>query len=210
MNIYLLALKPLQVIFSFIKRLRTRSALKHLSYKTNKRIIVGACDTRFSDWVSTDKDNLDLLKESNWAKYFQPNSITAILAEHVWEHLVVEDAILAATICYKFLKPGGYLRVAVPDGCHPDPKYVEAVRPGGSGVGALDHKVLYNYVSLCDVLVSAGFQVRLYEYFDELGQFHFADWDPADGMIERSKRYDERNVDGSLCYTSIVLDAFKL
>jgi hypothetical protein len=66
-----------------------------------------------------------------------------IKAEHVWEHLMPEQGATAARICHRFLRPGGYVRVAVPDGLHPDPKYVEWVRPGGSGLGAWDHTVLH-------------------------------------------------------------------
>jgi len=108
-----------------------------------------------------------------------------------------------------FLKPGGYLRVAVPDGFHPDPEYVEWVRPGGTGPGSDDHKVLYTYATFRDLFEKIGFDVVLHEYFDESGQFHFTDWAPSDGMIERSKRYDSRNANGRLAYTSIILDAVK-
>ena len=54
--------------------------------------------------------------------------------------------------CYEFLRPGGRLRIAVPDGFHPEPGYIEYVRPGGTGIGADDHKVLYNYQSLRKLL----------------------------------------------------------
>lgn len=36
----------------------------------------------------------------------------------------------------RVLKPGGYVRVAVPDGFHPDPAYIEMGRPGGYGTGS--------------------------------------------------------------------------
>ena len=54
-----------------------------------------------------------------------------------------------------------------------------------------------------------GFKVNLLEYFDQEGKFHFLEWDPAEGNIIRSKRFDERNQDGNLRYTSIILDAYK-
>ena len=46
------------------------------------------------------------------------------------------------------------------------------------------------------------------EYFDDFGNFHFEDWSPEDGIIHRSKRFDQRNKE-SLVYTSIILDARK-
>jgi len=48
--------------------------------------------------------------------------LDAILAEHVWEHLTKEEALIAALTCYRYIKNGGYLRVAVPDGPHPNPQ----------------------------------------------------------------------------------------
>ena len=93
----------------------------------------------------TDQDVLNLLVEGDWLAYFSPNSLDAILAEHIWEHLTPEEAAVAAMLCFKFLKPGGYLRVAVPDGFHPDPAYIEDVKPNGKGPGADDHKLLYTY-----------------------------------------------------------------
>jgi predicted SAM-dependent methyltransferase len=160
-------------------------------------------------WVSTDRQVLDLLRWESWERYFEPGSLDAILAEHVWEHLSADAALESAATCYRYLKPGGYLRIAVPDGYHPDSSYIEEVRPGGVGPGADDHKILYSYTSLLDLFTRVGFHVRLYEYFDEGGVFHFVDWDSADGMVQRSMRFDDRNSAGKLTYTSIVLDAIK-
>lgn len=41
--------------------------------------------------------------------------VDAFLAEHVWEHLSLEDAHRAARNCHEYLHPGGRLRLAVPD-----------------------------------------------------------------------------------------------
>jgi predicted SAM-dependent methyltransferase len=81
------------------------------------------------------------------------------------------------------------------------------VKINGSGCGAKDHKVLYTYKSLKRLFETAGFKVTLQECFDDAGEFHQTDWSPADGKIRRSKRFDERNKDGALNYTSIILDA---
>jgi len=97
----------------------------------------------------------------------------------------------------------------VPDALHPDPQYREQTRPGGSGPGATDHKVHYTHESLSALLHSAGFKVELLEYFDAAGNFHATEWAPADGMIHRSRRFDERNRGGTLRYTSLIVDAHK-
>lgn len=110
-------------------------------------------------------------------------------------------------MCFKYLAPGGYLRVAVPDGLCTNPKYIELVKPGGNGPGAHDHKIFYNYKSLSKIFISTGFDVYLLEYFDEDGNFHFKGWNPDDGKIIRSTRYYKGNT--SLFRYSLILDAKK-
>ena len=51
--------------------------------------------------------------------------------------------------------------------------------------------------------------IDLLEYFDEKGEFHYKEWSPHDGMIYRSKRFDERNQNDLFNYTSLILDAKK-
>lgn len=160
-------------------------------------------------WIATDIDYLDLLRPADWARFLAQNSVTAILAEHVWEHLAPVDGLTAARVCHDYLRPGGYLRIAVPDGFHPDPAYLDSVRIGGTGAGADDHKALYTHESLSQLLIASGFEIEPLEYFDRAGNFHAVDWDPADGMVHRSRRFDERNRDGQLHYTSLILDARK-
>jgi predicted SAM-dependent methyltransferase len=51
--------------------------------------------------------------------------------------------------------------------------------------------------------------VQLLEYFDGTGAFHQEPWETDEGMIHRSRQFDERNADGEPRYTSIILDARK-
>lgn len=173
------------------------------------RIVVGASGYCDQGWIPTDIENLNIIKSDHWMKYFLPNSIDAILAEHVWEHLTYEEGISAAENCFHYLKHGGFLRIAVPDGNHPLKDYIDLVKVGGNGVGASDHKVLYDYKSLCEPLANAGFILKLLEYFDDNGNFHCEDWNPKHGMIFRSANFDKRNLDGNLTYTSLIIDAYK-
>ena len=176
---------------------------------SRKRIVVGAAGICAPGWIRTEFEYLDLLALPDWERLVKPESLDAILAEHVWEHLSADDAHVAARTCFRYLRPGGYLRVAVPDGLHPDPRYIDSVKVGGNGAGADDHKVLYRYDTFAAVFEAAGFRVGHYEHFDESGHFHFREWDPRDGMIWRSMRFDDRNRDGNSNYTSIILDAIK-
>jgi predicted SAM-dependent methyltransferase len=191
------------------KRKHGRAELKRRIGQTPLKIVIGANGIYDAGWIPTDIEVLNLLRPSEWQEYFTEHPIDAILAEHVWEHLTGEEAIIAATTCFRFLRPGGYLRVAVPDGLHPDPTYIERVRPNGTGPGAQEHKVMYTHNTFRVVFEGAGFEVVELEHFDKAGEFHFEGWNPEDGRINRSKRFDVRNQDGRLTYTSIILDARK-
>jgi predicted SAM-dependent methyltransferase len=127
-----------------------------------------------------------------------------MVAEHVWEHLTFDEGKVAASTVHRFLKPGAYIRVAVPDGLFPDPEYQEYIKPGGAGGGSgVPHKVVYTYMTLVEVFESAGFGTTLLEYHDEAGRFHGTEWKKEEGMIHRSKRFDRRGA------ISVILDARK-
>lgn len=224
---------------AYYRRLGPRRLTQMLAASPRKRIVIGAWGRYDSGWIPTQRDFLNLLEPAQWERSFEPNSVEAMLAEHVWEHLTEEEGLAAARTCYKYLRPGGYLRVAVPDGLHPDPTYVDLVKAGapttagegdvsrkpartaGPDGNAANHKALYTYKSLSQLFERAGFRVDLYEYFDEAGTFHCRDWDSKAGTIWRSKRFDPRNKSGHLAsvypgslddylsYSSIILDAVK-
>jgi predicted SAM-dependent methyltransferase len=162
-----------------------------------------------SSWYATDIKTLDITKERDWRRQLLFLRLDNIMAEHVWEHLNEEHTHLANKNCFTFLKSGGVLRLAVPDGYHPAEPYIEHVRPGGSGVGADDHKILYNYKTMKERLEQAGFRVILLEYWDENKEFHYSDWTDEGGRIMRSSRFDVRNKNGELNYTSLIVDAIK-
>ena len=186
------------------------AALQDAAKREPIRLVIGASGVCKRGWARSEVEYLDITKEADWSRFFQPQSITAMLAEHVWEHLTPADALKGASLCYKYLKAGGYLRVGVPDGLHPDPSYIQHVKPGGTGPGAYDHKRLFTHETLSEQFQSAGFTVELLEYYDEAGAFHFKNWNPSDGLVHRSKRYDRRNGGTRLNYTSIILDARKV
>ena len=79
------------------------------------KIIVGAGKTKYDGWISTQEDELNLLNMEQWENLKGDKEIEAILAEHVWEHLSLEEGKEAAKNCFRFLKEGGYVRCAVPD-----------------------------------------------------------------------------------------------
>jgi predicted SAM-dependent methyltransferase len=174
-----------------------------------KKIIIGSGGIYQRGWLATDRAILDVVDKNSFLKYWKPGSRLAFFSEHVWEHLTEYEAEEANLNCFEFLRSGGRLRIAVPDGYHTNKDYIEHVRPGGCGPGADDHKMLYNYKLLASKLKKAGFQIQLLEYWDENAVFHFKDWDPKHGYVRRSRRFDNRNKDGNLNYTSLIIDAIK-
>ncbi len=59
---------------------------------------------------------------------FQNNSIAAIYAGELWEHLELEDARKLSAECFRVLAPGGVLRLVVPDGIEFWSKYLDIFR----------------------------------------------------------------------------------
>jgi predicted SAM-dependent methyltransferase len=173
------------------------------------KVILGAANTHSTGWISTDYPIVDITSRDSMSRHFKAGVVSAFLAEHVWEHLTAVQAEAACRNCYEALAPGGYLRVAVPDGLHSDPAYIDRVKPGGSGPGADDHKILYNYQTLSALLEKVGYKVRLLEWFDEQSKFHHENWDVEDGLIRRSTRFDPRNQSNPTAYTSLIIDASK-
>lgn len=176
------------------------------------KVILGAGGTRQYGWHSLNQVDLDVRDPASWSRLFAPNSVDVLLAEHVWEHLKPSEAVQATRLCFDYLKPGGYFRIAVPDGLHPHPKYIDWVRPGGVW-NPHDHHFLYTYKTLGKLLSDAGFNVQLYEWWDEHQLFRLAPHRFEHGYIRRSQqdwyaRWFLTFVVGAP-YTSLVVDARK-
>jgi predicted SAM-dependent methyltransferase len=164
------------------------------------KLVVGAKATEYPGWVSTDlradaAPPLDIRVESDWLRRFAPGSIDRIVCDHVLEHMTVPDARSALLNFKKFLRPGGFARIAVPDALNPDPRYQEMCRPGGSGEwlrrnvwyapdepGHVEH---YDYKRLTALVASAGLIPELREWFDERGAFHVRPWDVGVAPVKR-------------------------
>jgi len=168
-------------------------------------VIGGAGKTRYEGWIATDKPGLDITNPADWQRFFAPQSVRRVLAEHVMEHLTTDQLRQFLHAVRPYLTHDAGIRIAVPDGFHPDPTYIEHVRPGGSGDGAKDHKVLYNYEMLANEVQQAGFVCELLEYHDAAGQFHKTEWHAADGFVERTR--GTRTIgDKKFPYSSLIVD----
>ena len=169
-------------------------------------VVLGSGETRFAGWLSTDQHLLDVRVSKDWAALFRESSIDRLLAEHLFEHLSEDDCLDSFRLCYRYLKPGGRLRVAVPDGLRPDPEYIKGVAPPADG-----HLCLFRVNTLVPLLESAGFRTEPLEYFDQQGRFQRTTWSAADGPIHRAAPPDCSALDGNgaLGYTSLIIDAVK-
>lgn len=184
-----------------------------LNKQADMKVVIGAGEYNNNpNWLQTQESELNLLKRLDWERQFSGESLQAILAEHVWEHLTFAEGVEAAKICFDFLKPGGHIRCAVPDGFFPDKDYQMGVQIGGPGPKdhpAASHKIVHNYRTITSMFRKAGFSVTLLEYCDEKGNFHTQDWNESEGYIYRSMRFDHRNKNGKLGFVSLIVDAIK-
>src|SRR4030042_1790307 len=151
------------------------------------KIIIGAGGRTQKVWISTEQGQLDLLCENDFIRILNGAvGYECMVAEHIYEHISPLLVINALSNCYKYLSPNGRLRIAVPDGFHPDKDYIDYVKPGGTGAGASDHKELYNYHSLSKLLKQVGFRVELLEWWDENKKYHAKPWYNSAGYLEGS------------------------
>lgn len=102
---------------------------------------------------------------------FPDESADFILAEHVVEHVTPQQAWNFFKECHRILKPGGVIRIAVPDICRiarlMTNEYREAVKAGGHGDNPIraaifehGHQGAWNQELLVTFLEGVGFKVE--------------------------------------------------
>lgn len=196
------------------------------------KIVVGSGGQKMEGWLATDIDQLNIVEDSAWRRLFSPGNIDRVLAEHVLEHLSLQEFDAALRNIYKYLKPGGIFRLAVPDAFHPSKYYYNLVKPGGWET-PFEHKLFFDHELVSRIAGDVGFEVRLLEYFDENGIFHSTDYKNEDGVIQRCARHNvgldtsnsevmanfyssipehlrQQFLDNKLTYTSLIVDLVKL
>ncbi|MFW8744742.1 hypothetical protein [Mesorhizobium japonicum] len=152
------------------------------------KIIIGAAMTSQKGWFSTNEQWLDITKPEDWRHVFHGKALlTHVLAEHVFEHLTEEGMYFALRLINQHMKSGGRIRIAVPDGNHPDPRYIRHVGIGGIGADAEDHKQLINCNLLMKALDASGFSPKLMEGYQDNGDLVAMPIDIESGVIVRSR-----------------------
>jgi predicted SAM-dependent methyltransferase len=179
------------------------------------KIIVGAALTYQKGWCSTNEQWLDVTKSQDWQRVFKGKVLlTNVVSEHVFEHLTLEESREALRLIAAHMKVGGRLRIAVPDGFHPDPVYLRHVGINGLGADASDHKQLLTMESLTELLKGAGFIAQPLEGYCADGTLTQVPFDTADGLILRS-RSNPINIVGKMDWdfidanTSLIVDGVK-
>lgn len=203
----------------FLRRLRKmlRYRYRHLrirlAVQTEReiKIIVGAAETYQAGWYSTNEQWLDITLGTDWDRLFQCRPILQnIVAEHVFEHLTEDEAVAALGHMYRYLLPGGRVRIAVPDGNNPDLEYIRQVGISGVGPDAADHKQLLTVDALEHIFARAGFKSSLVEGYCSNGNLICKPWLPEDGYILRSRQNEP---DGRWqfrdAHTSLIVDGVK-
>lgn len=182
--------QPVRNCIKYIKyHLRFLSIVSAVKNDKEMKIIVGAAETYQKNWYSTNEQWLDITNPLDWKNVFKSKKIlTNVIAEHVFEHLSYESADTAIKCISNHLLPGGKLRIAVPDGYHPDQDYLKHIGINGIGADAHDHKQLLNADSLSSLLTKNGFSTVLIEGYDVNGKLIQVPWDSNDGFVLRSRQ----------------------
>lgn len=195
-----------ELMIPFIKIIKYINWIFYINFYKEIKLLVGSGKTKYKGWFSTDIVTLDITKEKNFKKYFKKKKISKILAEHVLEHLNNNDLEKMVNNFYKYSTDNINIRIAVPDGFHSDPEYINHVKPDGDGEGAMDHKNLFNIYTLSELFVKKGFKAYPIEFWDETGEFHYGYEDDENGIVTRSFINDERNINGKPIFTSLIID----
>jgi predicted SAM-dependent methyltransferase len=157
---------------------------KKLARRAPLQLHLGCGEWPKPGWVNVDLVGLpvDLAWNLNTSLPFSDGTVDAIFHEHVLEHLELERGLALLEESYRLLKPGGVLRIGVPDAsryvgsyCDPNHSFLERVRPGRpTALLALQeefyghgHRTMYDFATLALVCHAAGFpEVEQHEIGD--------------------------------------------
>jgi SAM-dependent methyltransferase len=80
------------------------------------KLNVGATHPSSPGWTTVDMGTADIQHDLSVRPWpFEEDSIDAIVASHILEHFPQEGGVAFLQECHRILKPGGALRIAVPD-----------------------------------------------------------------------------------------------
>ena len=124
---------------------------------------------------------------------------------HVMEHATPITVLHAAAAAFTVLRPGGRLRIAVPDGY--SPRSDNRLGTNGSS-GFAPHRIMWTHETLSETLRRAGFEAVAQAYYSVNGSWHEHAWwerESEFGSVRRSSRHDKRFIVGG----SLIVDGIK-
>jgi predicted SAM-dependent methyltransferase len=151
---------------------RARRSAESIRAAAPLRLHLGSGPARKDGWVNVDLvgDDVDLTWNILKPLPLTDGSVDAIFHEHVLEHLSIEDGYQLARESHRLLRPGGVLRIGVPDCGTPDIGWPDAptrllalheffAEPG--------HQTMYDAETLGLIVRAAGFEVVEQRAFGE-------------------------------------------
>ncbi len=213
-NLRIIVRNSLKKIVYFLRYIKLKKAINS---NQKVKLILGAALTSQKGWFSTNEQWLDISKSSDWNRIFNKKQlVTNAVAEHVFEHLTVKEMRSSLKNIYNNLSSGGVLRIAVPDGNHPDENYRKNTGINGIGADASDHKQFITYEFLKEELIKMGFNIEFMEGYYKDGSLEKKKIDDKLGHIIRTRsniqikntkfKYGWEFVDSN---TSMIIDAYK-
>jgi len=119
---------------------------------------------------------------------FQSARFTAVYASHLLEHLYLAEATQLLRECNRVLRPGGVLRVVVPDLRSIVMEYLAATEPGGGANGLANNADRMNERLLFRPPVPPNGNV-VYRIYSALKDFHLHKWMyDAESLISHLQR----------------------
>lgn len=99
---------------------RGREITKYLESHQIRKLQIGCGSNILDGWLNTDiapdSKNVVFLDARRWLP-FDDCIFDYVFSEHLIEHLQYKDGVSLLRECYRILKPGGNLRIAMPDLC---------------------------------------------------------------------------------------------
>jgi hypothetical protein len=149
---------------------RSRRQITEVSRQSPVRLHLGCGFEHKAGWTNIDLvgSKADIFWDLRRGIPFADNSVDAIFHEHLLEHLPMRTGLSFTDDCYRALRPGGVLRVVVPDAgrlirdyVEDDPSLLQRCPTGLIAVQSLfydwGHVAMYDAATLCSLLRVAGF-----------------------------------------------------
>lgn len=163
---------------------------------------LGCGDVKIPGFINVDleyRHHIDYIADVSKLHMFKDDTVSLIYASHILEHFGRHEVKRVLAEWYRVLKPGGTLRLAVPDFLsivlayekgHPIEELMGLLY-GGQDSKLNYHQVCFDYKYLEKLLKEVGFtEVKLYEWqdtihkkFDDFSQAYLPHMDKEKGLL---------------------------